>query len=159
MTVTIHNIQTVKPIDSAWPDEFAAILEQGLAAHGKPAAEVSLILADDACIKQLNSDYRGIDQPTDVLSFALDEDPADLPIIGTPEEFPDLLGDIYVSVERAFEQAERYGHSPQREIAYLAVHGLLHLLGFDHQDPAATAAMRSAEEQILAEFQLGRNGK
>jgi probable rRNA maturation factor len=157
MPVTVHNVQIGKTVDPSWPEEFAALLEHGLAAYGKPTAEVGLILADDDYIQQLNRDYRGVDQPTDVLSFALDENSADLPACSTPEGIPALLGDIYLSLERAYAQAESYGHSPQREIAYLAVHGLLHLLGFDHHDPAATVTMRAAEEEILVHFQLGRN--
>jgi probable rRNA maturation factor len=113
---------------------------------------------DNEYIRELNRDYRGLDQPTDVLSFAIQEG-ADEEIGPMPEGVPELLGDIFISVERTIEQAESYGHSVERELCYLAVHGLLHLLGYDHQEPEETAAMRQQEERVLAEFTLVRPGE
>ncbi|WP_413780439.1 rRNA maturation RNase YbeY [Anaeroselena agilis] len=120
-----------------------------------PHAEVGVVFADDAYIRELNRDYRGIDAATDVLSFALDEgeEPA---VQGGPEEA--LLGDIVISLETAERQAAEFGHSLEREMAYLTVHGMLHLVGYDHEDEHDKAAMRSREEQILAALGIGREG-
>ncbi len=118
-----------------------------------PRAEVGVVFADDAYIRGLNRDYRGIDAATDVLSFALDEgeEPA---VQGGPEET--LLGDIVISLETAGRQAEEFGHSLEREVAYLAVHGMLHLVGYDHEEEEAKAAMRREEERILGILGIGR---
>jgi probable rRNA maturation factor len=151
-----NNLQTQKALSDAEIDRVTAVLDFGLVRFKKPAAETSLILVDDAYIRELNREYRGLDQPTDVLSFAMEE-ADDSPGIRVAAELPELLGDIYISVERAAEQAESYGHSFERELCYLAVHGLLHLLGFDHQGPEDTQAMREEEEAIMKEFALSRN--
>ncbi len=97
--------------------------------------EISLLLTDDAYIHELNREYRGKDSATDVLSFALEEDD-DFP---PPPGQPRLLGDIVISRERAAAQAQAYGHSCRREEVFLFIHGLLHLLGYDHE--------RSREEE------------
>lgn len=115
----------------------------------EPHAEVSVVFADDAYIHELNRDYRGKDTPTDVLSFALNE--GDEPdIIGGPEET--LLGDIIISLDTAARQAEDFGHSLERELAYLTVHGMLHLLGFDHEAEEEKIVMRQKEEQVLSQL-------
>lgn len=113
--------------------------------------EVGVLIADDARLHALNRDYRGIDAPTDVLSFG--DDGATGPFVSQPEG-PRYLGDIAISLDRVLAQASEYGHSPARELAYLAVHGALHLLGYDHErGPDAAAAMRAREEAVL--FSLG----
>lgn len=123
-------------------------------AFGPEDAEVSLTLTDDARIWELNRTYRGVDQPTDVLSFALQEQDEEEPdIIGFEDN---ALGDIVISVERAREQAAEYGHSLEREIVYLAVHGTLHLLGFDHETEAKKGKMRQQEEAVMALLALSR---
>lgn len=115
----------------------------------EPHAEVSVVFADDAYIHELNRDYRGKDTPTDVLSFALNE--GDEPdIIGGPEET--LLGDIIISLDTAARQAEEFGHTLERELAYLTVHGMLHLLGFDHETEEEKTVMRQKEEQVLSQL-------
>jgi len=119
-----------------------------------PNAEVSLVLADDAYIQELNSHYRGKDMPTDVLSFALNEG-EEPEIIDGPEE--NLLGDIIISLETAQRQAVDYGHTLERELAFLTVHGLLHLLGHDHEKEEQRQAMRAEEERILDLIGLSRN--
>ena len=96
---------------------------------------VSLLLTDDETIKQLNSRYRGIDSTTDVLSFPSGEE--------------GFLGDIAISVPRARLQAEQYGHPLPREVAFLTVHGMLHLLGYDHIEPADEEYMRARQREIL----------
>ena len=115
--------------------------------------EVGVTFLDDAAIQELNRDYRDKDRPTDVLSFALNE--GDEPnIIDAPEE--ELLGDILISLETTARQAEEYGHSLERELAYLTVHGMLHLLGYDHEEPADQAEMRLEEEAVLAALGIVR---
>ena len=109
--------------------------------------EVSIVLADDQYIHVLNRQYRNKDCPTDVLSFALNE--GDEPeIIDGPEEV--LLGDIIISLETAARQSEEYGHSLERELAYLTVHGILHLLGYDHMTEEEKKDMRQEEEYVLS---------
>jgi probable rRNA maturation factor len=112
--------------------------------------EVSVTFADDNMIKELNNTYRGVDAATDVLSFAFDEDnggDGEPPAVNNPIH---MLGDIIVSLERAQAQGEEYGHSFERELAFLTVHGMLHLLGYDHQEEQDTKEMRSMEEEILS---------
>jgi GTP-binding protein Era len=118
---------------------------------GRPA-EVSLRLVDDAEIRRLNKAFRGVDRATDVLSFPLGD--------SAPERDPQtgnaLLGDIAVSLERARDQAREYGHSYQRELAFLFVHGLLHLFGYDHETDADARAMEEMQERVLAELGMQR---
>lgn len=114
------------------------------------SAEISLVFVDDDEIQTLNKTYRDKDMPTDVLSFPLwDEEEEDV-------SGEILLGDIIISLETAQRQAEEYGHPLEREIAYLMVHGLLHLLGYDHMDPEEKKVMRQKEEEILHAIDLDR---
>ena len=116
-------------------------------------SELSVTLTNDEKIHWLNKTYRGIDRPTDVLSFAFRE--SDEPeIFG---ETVDVLGDIIISVERAQAQAEEFGHSFLREIIFLEVHGLLHLLGYDHIEDAERAEMEAEQDFIMAELKIGRD--
>lgn len=156
MPTLLNNIQTKIALTEAQLSLVTAVLDFCLNRFGKTAAEVSLVLVDNDYIRELNLEYRDLDQPTDVLSFAMEEED-DAPELVGDAELPELLGDIYISVERAREQAESFGHTFERELAYLAVHGLLHLVGFDHQNPEDTAAMREQEEQIMQEFMLNRD--
>ncbi len=115
--------------------------------------EVSITLTDDAYIKELNTQYRNKDCATDVLSFALNE--------GEEPEIVDgpavnLIGDIIISVETAKRQAEEYGHSLEREMAFLTVHGMMHLLGYDHIEEADRIEMRKEEEYVLENLGIMR---
>lgn len=115
--------------------------------------EVDITIVDDEEIHTLNHEYRNVDRPTDVLSFALDEGEEDEPeLIDGPEEH--LLGDIIISAETAQRQGEEFGHGLEREIVYLAVHGLLHLLGYDHMTDEDKKIMRAKEEEALREIRL-----
>lgn len=132
-------------------------------AEGITEGEVALTFVDDAAIHELNRDYRGIDRPTDVLSFAMNESlDEELEIVYELEEneelddLADMLGDIIISVEKAKAQSEEYGHSIEREIGFLFVHGFLHLLGYDHQDAASEAEMMGKQEAALAKVGLTR---
>ncbi len=116
--------------------------------------EVSVMFVDDAQIEQLNSQHRGKQQPTDVLSFPLSEDGKyDI----NRQTGAKMLGDIVISMERAFEQADMYGHTLQREIAFLTVHSMYHLLGYDHETGGLDAVkMREKEEATLIKLGLQR---
>jgi probable rRNA maturation factor len=132
-------------------------LQDGLNAVAKlhdldDMTEVDITIVDDEEIHQLNRDYRGVDRPTDILSFALDEDDEDEPEL--LEGQLHLLGDIIISAETATRQAEEFGHGLEREIVYLAVHGLLHLLGYDHMVEEDKVIMRAKEEEALRAINL-----
>lgn len=129
----------------------AAVLEnQGFS----DLAEVVVTFVDDAEIKKLNNEFRSIDKSTDVLSFPLGEDGEyDL----NPETGAYSLGDVVISVEHAVAQSEEYGHSFERELSYLTVHSMLHLLGFDHVNGGEEAAlMRKTEEEVMTVLGLTR---
>ena len=105
-------------------------------------AEVSITFTDNEGIRVLNAEHRGIDRPTDVLSFPLNDPES--------EEWESELGDVVISLERAAEQAEEFGHSFSREVAFLTVHSMLHLLGYDHvNSEAEDAEMRRRQREIL----------
>jgi len=107
-------------------------------------AEVSILLTDDEQVRQLNREYRDIDSPTDVLSFSQSEGED----VGAGVE-DSILGDVVISVETARRQAKEHGHSLDEEIDVLLAHGLLHLLGYDHEDPDDAKAMFARQEGIL----------
>jgi len=139
-------------------------IRAALAAEGVDVpCEISVLLTDDAGIRAVNRDFRNVDRPTDVLSFPMLEltpgafraDSAAL----DPETGRLALGDMMISCERAAAQAAEYGHSAAREIAYLTVHSVLHLLGYDHEDEGnMKRQMREREEAILPLLGLGRSG-
>ncbi|MCS6777094.1 MAG: rRNA maturation RNase YbeY [Chloroherpetonaceae bacterium] len=118
---------------------------------GKPRAEVSILLTDDARIRELNCTYRGYDSPTDVLSFAQNAPEGDMVLPALPGH-PELLGDVVISVETAARQAERHGVTLEQELALLAVHGILHLLGYEDETEAGARQMRAREQEILGFF-------
>ncbi|MBE6898341.1 MAG: rRNA maturation RNase YbeY [Ruminococcaceae bacterium] len=119
-------------------------------------AEVSVTFVDNEQIRELNAEYRNKDSATDVLSFPLGEN-GEYDV--NMETGALLLGDIIISVPRAIEQAEMYGHSLRREIGFLTVHSMLHLLGYDHENEGIEAVrMREKEEQVLNKLGLKRDG-
>lgn len=129
--------------------ELAPVVAAALAAAGRPAdgAEVSVLLADDATVRRLNRDYRGQDRPTNVLSFAFAEaDEARDPMA------PAMLGDIALAVETVIDEAARQLKSPLAHTIHLVVHGVLHLLGYDHLSDAEAGRMERLERQVLAGF-------
>lgn len=121
-----------------------AIAKEALRRLGYPRASVSIVLTDDETVRGLNRDFREIDRPTDVLSFPL-ADPGAL----RDRESPVFLGEIYVSLETARVQARAARRPFKREVAHLAVHGLLHLLGHDHHAPGERRRMRAEERRVL----------
>lgn len=118
-----------------------AVLHVITAEGVEDAEEVSILITNNAEIQGLNAEYRNIDAPTDVLSFPMDDE---------------YLGDIVISMEKVFEQAEEYGHTPERELAFLTVHGMLHLVGYDHIEEEERTQMRVREEEILGELGITR---
>lgn len=150
------NNQLAEPLDPAWEELLRNLLAEAARLEGVPEeAEVSLTLVDDAQMRQLNRTYRGVDSSTDVLSFALQEKLPEEPEVQGGEEGL-LLGDIFISLETARRQAVAYGHSLEREIGFLALHGFLHLLGYDHATKEAEETMLRRQEEILAKVGLVR---
>ncbi|WOC32421.1 MULTISPECIES: rRNA maturation RNase YbeY [Caproicibacterium] len=120
--------------------------------HFDSSAEISVTFVDNEQIHQLNKQYRDKDMPTDVLSFPMGENGVYDVDHTTGAK---ILGDIVISMEKATEQAERYGHSLEREVGYLTAHSMLHLLGYDHEDGGIQRVrMREKEEQVMAELGL-----
>jgi probable rRNA maturation factor len=125
--------------------------EQAIGAEGLSGSyELAVTLVDDERIRELNHQHRDKNEVTDVLSFPLvDEDTAGFILPGGAATH---LGDVVIALGRMREQAAQYGHSVERELAYLTVHGVLHLLGYDHEDDEDKVHMRAREEEILAEL-------
>lgn len=113
-------------------------------------AEVSVALVDNEAIRALNLQYRGLDNPTDVLSFSQMEGEE----LFSPSDVL-ILGDIVISIEQALLQAESYGHSFKRELAFLLVHGLLHLAGYEHDEEEYTGIMHDKQQEIMQALALG----
>lgn len=129
--------------------EIKKIIQFTLKKENVKNAECNIVFVTNEKIHKINYQYRGIDRPTDVISFAL-EDNQDF------EMKIRILGDIYISVEKAKEQAEAYGHSFRREISFLAVHGILHLLGYDHMEKEDEKIMFAKQEEVLNQYGILR---
>ena len=134
-------------VDEVW---VRIIAHTVLKAEGvAPPYEVGLVFTDSETVKQLNRDYRGVDEPTDVLAFYM------LPQKGADSSFalpPDgvtRLGEVIISYPQAVAQAREQGHSPERELALLVIHGILHLLSYDHEEPEEESKMRERERELL----------
>lgn len=118
--------------------------------------EVYITLTDNEQIHKVNFEQRKVDRPTDVLSFPMFER-EEIPYLKKENSGErDILGDIIVSIEKVKEQAEEYGHSFERELAYLVTHGMLHLLGYDHMIEEEKEQMRKREEEILGKLKITR---
>lgn len=130
--------------------EFAAIEEKVT-----EGSEVSVTFVNNERIHEINKEYRQKDAPTDVISFAMEEmGEGEIEIIG--EDVPAVLGDIIISIDRTKEQAEEYGHSYERELGFLAIHGFLHLLGYDHMNEEDEKVMFSRQKELLEQYGLTR---
>lgn len=130
------------------------VLQALAAQEGIADSEVAVTLVDEDQIRELNRDYRGLDQATDVLSFAMNEgDEDDFVEI---DEAVNLLGDIIISLPHVYAQAEEYGHTPERELAFLVVHGFLHLIGEDHETDEAADQMFAKQEALLTQLNITR---
>ncbi|MDW5300347.1 MAG: rRNA maturation RNase YbeY [Sedimentibacter sp.] len=135
MEITEDNIKAIEKT-------ISTVLE---AENAEGNFEVSVSFVTNEEIRELNRDYRNVDSETDVLSFPMDDDDFNGVII---------LGDIVLSTQRIIEQANEFGHSLEREMLYLTVHSMLHLLGYDHMTNAEKEEMRSREKEIMKELQL-----
>ncbi|WP_157455400.1 rRNA maturation RNase YbeY [Carnobacterium maltaromaticum] len=121
--------------------------------------EMSVTFVDNAAIQVINRDYRGKDQPTDVISFAMEDEVPDEVAINfdlLDEKMPRNIGDIIISVDKTAEQAFDYGHSFDRELGFLALHGFLHLNGYDHMEEAEEKVMFDLQKEILDAYGLER---
>ena len=161
MKVPIRNEQKKFKVDKKIRDLVRLAVKTSLLYMDFPTnAEISVMFVDNEAIRVLNSKHRGIDKATDVLSFPLFEYDEEGEIIEEELDFSPngemILGDIVISLERAAEQAEEYGHSFEREIGFLTVHSMLHLFGFDHMTPEDEAEMFEYQTEILEEMGLKR---
>lgn len=126
------------------------VIEYTLKYENVTNAIMNVIIIDNEKIHEINLKYRGIDRPTDVISFALEDDKT---FVNTSFR---VLGDIYISIDKVYEQASNYNHSVRREISFLTVHGILHLLGYDHMKKEDELVMFSKQEKILEELGIMR---
>lgn len=118
---------------------------------------MTIILTTPQNIRKINKEYRNIDKETDVLSFPMfEKDELDKKIENNDFEYEDVLGDIVISIEKVKEQAEEYGHSFERELSYMLVHGFYHLMGYDHIEEEDKKVMRPKEEKILKSLEITR---
>ena len=153
MIVTLENNQEKVSIHEALEADLTKAMNVVAELEAlSPQTEVDITLVDDAAIHELNRTYRGIDRPTDVLSFALDEGEEEPEV--DDDEIEHLLGDVIISAPTAVRQGEEYGHGLEREMTYLAVHGMLHLLGYDHMEEKDKLIMRKREEEVLRRLDL-----
>ena len=158
MTIEIE-YEAEKKLDLPWETIIRDVIEEAMDYEGCPyEAEVNVILTDNEAIREINRDYRQIDRPTDVLSFPMVdyEQPADFDGLEdraedyfNPETGELMLGDIIVSVDKVEEQAEKYGHSQTRELAFLVAHSMLHLFGYDHMEEEERLVMEKKQAEIL----------
>jgi probable rRNA maturation factor len=152
VSVSIHNLIAEKPI----PDQLRVKLIDAarliLLEYNLEQGDVGIILTDNGTLHQLNRQYRGKDAPTDVLSFGMIE-PGQLADASAGREDDLVVGDVYISMDKAEKQAREAGHHPHREILILAVHGMLHLVGYDHADDGGYAVMQKREMQILSQLE------
>ena len=142
-----------EPTYDGFEDEYAALLAHVLTQlHIEENYEVDVSFVDEATIQRINRDYRDKDAVTDVISFAFLDDKSELGLIKA-DGIPVLLGEIYICVPRALQQAKEIGNTPKRELRFLFVHGLLHLLGYDHMKPEDEAIMFPLQERLLASYE------
>lgn len=153
----VIDLQVETPLNEAEQESLSVILKALRAtarAENLPPADVAVTVVDNEQIHALNKEYRQVDRPTDVLSFPLWEPGEEWVISEEEETVP--LGDIVISYPKAKEQAEEYGHSLERELGFLAVHGFLHLLGYDHETAEEEKEMFQRQEEILQQAGLHR---
>ena len=132
-------------------DTVKKVLESAIKKEKLENVSFNLIIVDNKYIHELNKTYRNIDRETDVITFALEDE--DSIIIPDNER---ILGDIYISIDKAKAQAEEYGHSLLRELSFLAVHGFYHLLGYDHMTPEEEKVMFTKQEEVLEAYGITR---
>ena len=146
--IGIYN-ETAEP--NFYENSIKKVIKGGMKHEKLDHVECNIIIIDNEYIHTLNKQYRHIDRPTDVITFALEDDKRC--ILPTNKR---VLGDIYISIEKAKEQAKLYEHSLEREICFLAIHGFYHLLGYDHQTKEEEKIMFSKQEEVLAQYGITR---
>ena len=165
MIITLENDQDKLQIS----EELEQLLTAGLNVVARlhslsERTEVDITIVDDEEIHMLNRDYRNVDRPTDVLSFPMIpfKTPADYSVIEGDDSYFDLdtdeliLGDVMISVDKVYAQAEEYGHSTEREFSFLFAHSMLHLLGYDHMEPDEAAVMEAKQAKALEDLGITR---
>ena len=149
----MNEVAIYNKTDEEFPYEeiIEKVVNKAFEVEGVKKASCSIIIVDNTFIHKLNKEYRGIDRVTDVISFALEDDKS----MVIPDDIR-LLGDIYISLDKAKEQAKEYGHSLERELCFLAVHGVYHLLGYDHENEEDAKIMFKKQEEVLMEYGITR---
>jgi len=167
MTILVEN-EVNRELDFDYEEVIKTVISKTLETENCPyETEVNVLLTGNEEIHEANKEFRGIDRPTDVLSFPMVdyEVPSDFSCVDenpesylNPETDELLLGDIMISVDKVYEQANEYGHSPKREFAFLIAHSMLHLLGYDHIGEAERKVMEEKQEAILDALGITRIG-
>ena len=166
MTILVEN-EAEKELDFDYEEVIKNVVEKAIEIEGCPyETEINVLLTGNEEIHEANRNFRYIDRPTDVLSFPMVDYnlPADFSLVDespecylNPETDELLLGDIMISVDKVYEQAEEYGHSRKREFAFLIAHSMLHLLGYDHIEDEERMVMEAKQEAILETLGITRN--
>lgn len=165
MTLTL-TFETDDPFEFNAEELIRLVAEAALEKEECPyACAVDVLITDNESMREINRDERGIDAPTDVLSFpAVDfERPGDFshleddPFLFEPDSGELLLGDMVISADKVLSQAEEYGHSPRRELAFLTAHSMYHLMGYDHETDAERLVMEEKQENLLQELGITRD--
>ncbi|HEL9629649.1 rRNA maturation RNase YbeY [Streptococcus suis] len=162
----IEMIDETGQVSAQMQEQITELLQFAAEKIGKQNKEMAVTFVDNKRVHEVNLEYRGIDRPTDVVSleykpeneiFFDEEDLQDNPELAEMmEDFDAYIGELYISIEKAREQAEDYGHSYEREMGFLAVHGFLHINGYDHYTPEEEAEMFGLQEEILTAYGLTR---
>lgn len=162
----IEMVDETKQVTEEMQQQIRDLLEFAAQRIGQEQKEMAVTFVDNARVHEVNLEYRGIDRPTDVVSLEykpeteiiFDEEMLlDNPDLSEMlEDFDAYIGELYISVDKAHEQAEEYGHSFEREMGFLAVHGFLHINGYDHYTPEEEAEMFGLQEEILTAYGLTR---
>ena len=148
----MNEVELIKNVEKDIPEleEVRKFIDYVLTYQKLDDVMFNVIIVDDEQIHELNKNYRGIDKPTDVISFALEDDDTFKPLKGR------ILGDIYISIDAAIRQSQEYGHSLLRELCFLTCHGILHLLGYDHMQEEEEKVMFALQERILESYGVTR---
>ncbi|CYW55081.1 rRNA maturation RNase YbeY [Streptococcus suis] len=162
----IEMIDETGQVSAQMQEQITDLLQFAAEKIGKQNKEMAVTFVDNKRVHEVNLEYRGIDRPTDVVSleykpeneiFFDEEDLQDNPELAEMmEDFDAYIGELYISIDKAREQAEDYGHSYEREMGFLAVHGFLHINGYDHYTPEEEAEMFGLQEEILTAYGLTR---
>ncbi|HEL1807339.1 rRNA maturation RNase YbeY [Streptococcus suis] len=162
----IEMIDETGQVSAQMQEQITDLLQFAAEKIGKQNKEMAVTFVDNKRVHEVNLEYRGIDRPTDVVSleykpeneiFFDEEDLQDNPELAEMmEDFDAYIGELYISIDKAREQAEDYGHSYEREMGFLAVHGFLHINGYDHYRPEDEAEMFGLQEEILTAYGLTR---